>query len=253
MTAADRRMRRALRTGTAGLDTKDDKALYVAARHEAWEAVLEALVVDCDKEFRHAAYNAPENVDYREAYLIAKSLIIDAVDGFDPSRASFGTYLQHSLRAALKAESVQRSPGFHIPKRTLFRFWKLRESCDSYLEMQERCQEFDIAPDTLRALWAALYGQRSVDAGGTVRSEYDDGEGPEVEGLLRQEWVEGPDISVWEAADSLSDKQSEALMLWSQGLSTVEIGHRLGVDQSTAWRRVEGALASLRGFYACGA
>ena len=250
MTAADRRMRRALRTGTSGLDTKDDKALYVASRHEAWEAVLEALVVDCDKEFRHAAYNAPENVDSREAYMIAKSLILDAVDGFDPSRASFGTYLQHSLRAALKAESVQRSPGFHIPKRTLFRFWKLRESCDSYLEMQERCQEFDIAPDTLRALWAALYGQRSVDAGGKVRSEYEDGDGPEVEGLLRQEWDNGPCVSVWEAVEILSDKQYEALMLWSKGLSTVEIGDRLGITKQSASERVTGAVSVLRNFYA---
>lgn len=202
---------------------------------------------------RYAARQAAGSMlDFDDAAQVAWVAILESWDDYDPSRASRKTYAQRAAVGAVRDAANAYSSSLTVRKTVMKQYRKAVTECGSAGLAYERASEFGMTPETFYAAHVALTGTRSFDADNSVEDAYsgDSEEGLALEEQVQIEWYLDPDVSVWEAAESLSDKQHEAIVLWSQGLSTVEIGERLGITKQSASERVTGALSVLRNFYA---
>jgi RNA polymerase sigma factor (sigma-70 family) len=201
---------------------------------------------------RYAARQAGGSMlEFEDASQIAWLAILDALDNYDPSKASLKTYAQRVAVGAVRDAANGFSSSMSVPDRTVKRYRLAVRTYGSPDAAYEHCGEFDMSPETFYDAHVALTGSRSFDAPTVSANDYTghEEESPSLEGLLPFEWDNSPDVSVWEAIDTLSDKQQEAVRMYAQGMSTVDIGKRLGISQQAASLRVESAVDNLRNFY----
>ena len=201
---------------------------------------------------RYAARQAGGSMlEFEDASQVAWLAILEALDDFDPSRASLETYAQRVAVGAVRNAANGFSSALTVPKTVMNRYRTAVKEYGSPEAAYEHCGEFDMSPETFYDAHVALTGGRSFDAPTVSANDYTghEEESPSLEAALPFEWDNSPDVSVWEVVDTLSDKQKEAVKLYARGMSTVDIGKRLGIGQRVAHRRVSRALDNLKDFY----
>jgi RNA polymerase sigma factor (sigma-70 family) len=245
---------RQIRLGALDDLTNEEVVAYVQGRHEGWEAALDVLVGRLKSLTYHVGQRAPgDSMSVEDGAQEAWMVILARVDSFDPERGiSFVGYCRRKAINTVRDSAARYQWGPSVRPTTLKAYTRAVTNTSSLSEAQAYAEERGMASDTFVAIHNAITGLVWTDDDTTVADDYTGTESSRdpVESMMSREWHLDPDVSVWEAAESLSDKQYEAIVLWSQGLSTVEIGERLGISQRAAHYRVEDALCHMRSFYA---
>lgn len=193
-------------------------------------------------------------LEYDDARQVAWLAIVESYDAFDASKASLRTYAQRIAVGAVLDAANGLSSSMAVPSRTVKRYRQAIRVYGSAAAAFDYCTEFDMTPQTFYHTHVALTGCRSFDAPLAVENDYtgDIEEVASLEAFTPTEWLNMPDVSVWDVIDTLSDKQREAVELYAVGMTTVDIGKRLGISQQNAHKHIVNALNNLRDFYAQG-
>lgn len=201
---------------------------------------------------RYAARQAAGSMlEFEDAQQVAWLAILEALDDYDPSRASLETYAQRVAVGAVRNAANGFSSAMSVPKSTMNRYRTAVRAYGSAEAAYEHADEFKMTQRAFYDAHVAYTGGRSLDESLTRTDDYtgSEEEAAPVEAALPFEWDNTPDFSVWEAIETLSEKQQEAMLLYARGLSSVEIGARLGISKQSAHERVHTGLESLRGIY----
>lgn len=250
----ERQMRRALRLGTSGLDTLDEMVLYVQARAGGWEAVLEAILEQMKRRVISAAYKMERaHTSQDDLQQDARTALVEAIDRYDPSAGvPFAGFVYQRMTGAVVTGAGEQTPGFRIPRRQLSTYQSaVTRFGDDFDMVVAYCEARSVSRTTVLAIHNALNGQESLNEDRSTDDAYEGTteEGASLEADLPFSWDNGPDISVWEALETLSDKQKEALLLYARGVNTVKMGEALGISQAAAHGRAKTGLKNLREFY----
>lgn len=202
---------------------------------------------------RYAARQAGGSMlEFEDASQVAWVVILEALDDFDPSRASLETYAQRVAVGAVRNAANGFSSALTVPKTVMNRYRTAVREYGSPEAAYEHCGEFDMSPETFYDAHVALTGCRSFDAPTVSANDYTghEEESPSLEARIPFEWDNSPDVSVWEVVDTLSDKQKEAVKLYARGMTAADIGRRLDISKQSAHERVMSGLEIMRNFYA---
>lgn len=246
-----RRVARRLRLDPTYLATDEEKALHIAARADGWADVLDALAVSCAGVIKGVAYDRADwRISDTEARSAAVRALLDACDGFSADGgASFRTYARHRMVHAVTDDANKVMAGVEIKERTLRRYYRLVEFCDSVSEITEHAREFGLKPATAVRIHQWMTGQRSMDDDRpTVSDDGDDNGGARdrLESAQPYHWDNTPDLSPWEVMEGMPERQARALRLFSEGVEVTTIAERLGVSRSTAHRDICTGLEEIR-------
>lgn len=204
---------------------------------------------------RYAARQAAGSLlEFEDAQQVAWLAILEVLDDYDPSRASLETYAQRVAVGAVRDAANGFSSALSTRPTTMKVYRRIVREHGSAAAGYERCGDYGMTRQTFYDAHVAYTGGRSLDESLTRTDDYtgSEEEAAPVEASLPFEWDNSPDFSVWEAIETLSEKQQEAMLLYARGLSTVEIGRRLGISQQKAHQRIERGLDNLRGIYSSG-
>lgn len=253
----DYEMRRALRLGTSGLDTMEQKVIYVQNRQDGWQVVLEDIALSMEARANSAARRTSrDHLDPRDMKQAAMEAMLKHIDEYDDSYSvPFGGFVYQRMTGAAYDEQARQTPGFSYPASRISVYWSaIAKHGDDWESVVAYCQKRGISESAAVQFHDTLNGQMSFDADSASEDAYDGemSEGAPVEAFLPFEWDNSPDVSVWEVIDTLSDKQKEAVRLYANGCNTVEMGRRLGISQTAAHGRLQSAIKNLRDFYDVG-
>lgn len=202
-----------------------------------------------------AAANVPSGaVSVQEAFQDAALAFCQHVHSFDADAgSSFSAYISRCVKGEVINEVHKYTSGFKVPHAYASTYWSAMRETESLEEAEQQCVSKGMSRWAFVSIHNALTGMYFIDSESEARGE-DDYSGEDIysapfEALLPFEWDNSPDLSVWEAVETLSEKQQEAVLLFARGLSSVEIGRRLGISQAAAHQRVTNGLQNLRDLY----